>query len=333
MTRTTLALPIDVARLFDSTVSTAQISADTFQNTGDDTDLLESMIEDAEDEFHRATDNRMKIGTVGLPGTRETYEQQAYDISGHNAYKRNFSAVFSDYDRDQKTLELDRERILPFDPAAGDEVYIYRGLDEFGESWEDITAEQGESWDILNHRQGVFVFGTELYYESIVGDRGGLSRFSDDELSEVRFAITYRYGGLGGSRSTTAEATLDTSITDTETGSVAITDAAGVPSTSEVVVKIDREYLSVAFAPDAGTVDILKRGVRGTQAASHDADATIVYTPPAVRKAVSARAAEQLVVSGRYQDWLPDTEDDIDKDGMLEEFSGYWESTVGALSG
>jgi len=49
--RLTLAVPVDVARVFDSTVTQAQINQSTFQNSPDDDDLLASMIEDAEDEF------------------------------------------------------------------------------------------------------------------------------------------------------------------------------------------------------------------------------------------------------------------------------------------
>lgn len=332
--RTKLALPADVARLFDSTVSQAQLNADTFQNSGDDVDLLFSMIEDAEDEFHDATDDTMKIGTVGVPGTRETYEQPTYKISGHKLTKGTFSGVWSEYLPEQKTMQLDNQRVLPFDPNEGDQVYVYRGLeDNLNSGWEDVTDERGTMWDILNNRAGTFTFSPLETAEYLMdyhtgGLRGGVPSF----LKRMRFAITYRYGGLGGSRSTTSETSLSSSLNDTETGTVSVADGSGFPGTSQIIVKINREYLSVAPDPENDQMEILQRGVRGTNAAAHDGDDAVQYTPPAVRKAVASRAAESLVSSSRYSKWLPDNEDDISKDDLIDQLSETWDSTIAALS-
>jgi hypothetical protein len=333
-TRTTLALPIDVSRLFDTTVTQAQLNANTFQNSGDDTDLLLSMIEDVEDEFHDATDDTMKLGTVGIPGTRETYEQPAYKISGHKLTKGTFTGVWTEYLPEQKTIPLEKERVLPFDPTEGDEIYIYRGLDDsLGDGWEDVTDERGTMWDILNHREGTLTFSPIETAEYLMDYHvGAVSGSVPSFIKRMRFAISYRYGGLGGSRSTTSETTLAADLADSETGTVGVTDGAGFPGTSEIIVKIGREYLSVSPNPDTDEMDILERGVRGTDAASHDADDSIQYTPPAVRKAVASRAAQQLVDSSRYGDWLPDTEDDIDKSDMADSFQATWDKTVSALA-
>jgi hypothetical protein len=331
-TRLRLALPIDVARLFDSTVTQAQINSDTFPPSNDSDDLLASMIEDAENEFHQLTDSQMKLSTVGVEGQRETFEQPTYKISGHRTFKARYTGVFSDFDPDEKRIELENERLLPFDKAEGDRVYIYNGIGDGVNTWEDITDDQGDMWAILDHRRGTFVFDPEFAYEQIVGTRDGVSTVSAAARDSVRFAIRYRYGGLGGTRSTTATTSLDQSLTSSSTGSVDVTDAGRLPGTSEVVVKIGREYLSIRPDPTADTVEILDRGVRGTTAASHDADDEVQYTPGGVRKAVAAHAAENLVTSGRYQGYLPDTEDDLDRGDMLDQFSEMWDTTIAALS-
>ena len=336
MPRTELCLPIDVARtLFDTTVTQAQINANTFQNSSGDRDLLLSMIEDAESEFYDAVSDQMKVGTVGLPGTRETYEQVTYDVSGHEQYKRTWTGTGGGYRNTERTTNLQKSRILPFDPAEGDEAYLYRGMataNSSDDGWEDVTADQGDIWDIVNNREGRITLSPVAIEQSTRGSNHGLSVAGRNRLREVRLAITYRYGALGGSRSTTAETTLVNSLSQGTTGTVDIGDGTRAPSTSEVVVKIEDEYLSVTFDPDADTMTILERGVRGTTDSAHDADDVVFYAPPSVRKAVAAHAAENLVTSSRYSDWLPDTEDDIDKGDMLDQFSDIWTTTISALS-
>lgn len=331
-TRLRLALPIDVARLFDSTVTQAQINSDTFPPSNDSDDLLASMIEDAESEFHELTDSSMKLSSVGVEGQRETYEQPTYKVSGHRSFKARYTGVFSDFDPDEKRIELENENLLPFDSAEGDEVYVYNGIGDGVNTWKDITDDQGDSWAILDHRRGTFVFDPEFVYEQIIGTRDGVSTMSSAARDSVRFAIRYRHGSLGGTRSQTATTSLDQSLTASATGSVDVVDAGRLSGTSEVVVKIGREYLSIRPDPTTDTVDILDRGVRGTTAASHDADDEVQYTPGAVRKAVAAHAAENLVTSGRYSGFLPDTEDDLDRGDMLDQFTNMWDTTIAALS-
>jgi len=157
--RLTLALPIDVARAFDSTVTQAQINQSTFQNSPDDDDLIASFIEDAEDEFRLQTDVDMRVGRVGVQGKRETYETVEYKLSGHKQYRRKFSHATFDYSFREGTVHLDNQNILPFDPTQGDEAYIYWGLGGAGngEAWEEITDDRGEIWDIINNRAGEVV--------------------------------------------------------------------------------------------------------------------------------------------------------------------------------
>jgi hypothetical protein len=332
--RTNLALPVDVVRLFDSTVSQGQIDADTFQNTGDDADLLFSFIEDAEDEFHDATNASMRIGREGVSGARETFEQITYDVSGHEQYKRSWTGVAGDYRNTERTTDMNNERVLPFDPTEGDQAYVYRGMGA-GQSddWEDVTDEEGDMWAIVNNRAGRLAFSPVALQRAMRTTNQGLSIGGRNRLREVRFAISYRYGGLGGSRDTTSETSLSNSLAQSTTsGTVDVADGSGFPGTSEIIVKIGREYLSVRPDPANNQFEILQRGVRGTEAVDHDADDAVQYTPPAVRKAVASRAAHNLANSSRYQKWIPDNEDDISKTDLMQNLNDTWETTIAALS-
>lgn len=334
--RLTHALPLDVARLFDSTVSSAQLTADTFQNSPDDVDLLASMIEDAEAEFHERTDAEMRVGRQGVEGQRESYEQTTSKISGHKLAKGTFSGVWSNYLPEEKEMMLEQGDILPFDSAEGDEVYIYRGLQgNTASRWEDVTDQRGEMWDILDNRSGRFVFSPIETASYVLDSTGGIHGSFPSFLKRMRFAISYRYGALGGNLGRPAQTDLAAGLTDTETGTVAVSDGTGFPSgddTNAIVVLIGREYLRVVPDPANDQMDIVERGVRGTGGASHSTGDRVQYTPPSVRKAIASRAGMQLVTSGRYSDWLPDTEDSLDKSDVLDQFESTWTQTVEALS-
>lgn len=339
-TRLTLALPIDVGRLFDSTVSQALIDADTFQNSPDDGDLLASMIEDAESEFYELTDDNLKIGRQGLAGQRETYETVTYDLGGHNQYKANWTGTSTNYLPQEVNTGLKKTNVIPFDPDAGDEAYLYTGLGgkgvSAGDTWDEITDEYNETWGILNHASGRITFDPTLLYKSRLTGTQGVGIGGRNQLDELAVQISYRYGGLGGSRSRPTRTELAADLDDSETGSVDVADGTAFPtsgSSGSVVVLIDREYLSVDPSPDTDSMDIVERGVRGTTAAAHDSGARVQYTPPSVRKAVASRAGMTLLSSSAYSDWLPDTEDDMDKSERYDALEETWDRTVAALSG
>jgi len=301
--RLSLAIPIDVARAFDSTVSQAQIGADTFQSSTDDTDLLASMIEDAEDEWRVMTDDTMQISRVGVSGQRTTFEQATYKISGHKLTKATFTGVTTEYLPDEDYIMLEQSNILPFDSSAGDAVYFYKGLDETGDGWEEITDDENDVWQILDYREGRFVFQPTRLREEYFDTFGSAFGSVPSALKHLRFAISYRYGALGGSRGRATSTELGAGLTDTETGT----------------------------ANDQ--MNIVERGVRGTTATSHDSGDRVQYTPPAIRKAVASRAGMQLIGSSQYQDWLPDTESSLDKGDVYDNLESVWTTTVDAMSG
>lgn len=330
--RTVHALPTDVARAFDTTVTDAQIANNTFLGSGDDRDALYGMIEDAEAEFRNATNNEMRLSRVGSPGTRESYEIARYKLSGHKQYRRTFSHATFDYSLREGTVHLENERLLPFDSAAGDEVYIYKGLDNTP-TWEDITDEEGDSWEIVNYRKGTLsIDPNQLERKHSRSGRNGIGGLGSRQRN-IRLSLTYRYGTLGGSRSVAGQTGLDGSLNETETTTVSVDDGSVFPvGDGTIIVQIEEEYLRVEPDPTNDQMTVVERGVRGTRGAAHDSTDDVLYTPPAVRKAVAARAGMQLVQSARYQDFLPDSEADMDQSDVLAELQDTYEMTVAALS-
>lgn len=335
--RTTLAIPIDVARAFDSTVSQTQIEADMFQDSTNDVDLIQSMIEDAEDEWRLKTNDSMRISRVGVAGQRETFEQPTFKVSGHKLAKGTFTGVWTEYLPQEESIMLENQNVLPFDSSAGDAVYFWRGLAEDGNGWEDITAEEGDVWTILDHRAGRFQFSPQQLANELLDTLnssriGALPSF----LKRMRFAVSYRYGGLGGSRGRATSTDLSASLSQGQTGTVSVGDGSRFPtgqSAGSIVVLVDREYLRVVPDPANDQMDVVERGVRGTTDVAHDSGDRVQYTPPAIRKAVASRAGMQLINSSVYQDWLPDTESSLDKSEVHDNMEATWSATVAAMSG
>lgn len=334
--RLTLCLQIDVARLFDSTVTQTQLTNNTFQASMDDRDMLASHIEDAEHEFRQRTDATFRPARAGSPGTRQTYPQITYKPSGHEDYKRDWMGVAGNYDAEMVTRNLPDDRILPFDSAEGDEAYIFRGIGgASGNDWEDVTADFGDTWTIIDHRSGTVAFHPIELARTMQAHAQGIG-FRSDQLKRLRFAISYRYGNLGGSRSYAGATALGASINSSDTGSTAVADGSRLPDAGldggTVVLKAGEEYLRATVDPGADTIDIVERGIRGTNAASHANGDRVQYTPPSIRKAVASRAAMGLVSSGRYSAFAPESEDALDKDDLMDTFEATWTATVDAMA-
>lgn len=333
--RLTLALPIDLVRTFDHTVTQTQLANNTFQGTPDDLDMLASLVEDAEDEFRTVTDAEMRLSRAGTPGDMTTFDQVTYSVPGHENFKRNWSRVGGDYLIQEVTKDVAHNRILPFDPVEGDEAYIYRGVSRGSAGqWEDVTDRQGELWDIVDHRNGTLTFHPRELDRSMLAGTGGLG-VSSSRLSELRFAISYRYGAAGGARSSSGSTDLGAAITQAESTpfTVAVGDASRIPTTGggSVVLLLGSEYVRAEVDAVTDEITVVERAVRGTDAEAHASGDRVQYTPPAIRKAVAARAGMGLIQSGRYSAWLPDSDDAISKGDMLDRMQETWDDTVGAL--
>lgn len=334
--RLDLALPTDVfIDWFDTTVTATQIQNNTVLGSADDRDSLTSMLEDAESEFIDLTNAAVRPSREGTPGDVETFEQQTFSPPGHEAFKNQWSGSAQVYQPQEAELNLEHNRVLPFDPDEGDEVRVYRGMDPATDTqWDDITDDEGDLWTMLDHREGVLAVHPIEIFRAMMGTTSrGLSVRTTRR--DVRVTLTYRYGALGGSRSNAGETTLGGSgevLTASDTpDALDVADASRLPR-SECVVMIDEEYLHVTPDPDADTLDVHERGVRNTNAESHDADAKVKYTPPSIRKAVAARAGMSVINAGRYQSFLPDSDDEVDKNDMNDRMEATWNRTIEALS-
>ena len=329
--RLTLALPIDVARAFDAQVTQTQLESNTFQGSTDDRDYLASLIGDAEDEFRQHANVDMRLSRVGTPGRRETYEEVTYKLSGHKLYRQRFSHATFDYTNQDQELDVANGRILPFDAEQGDEVHIWRGLDE---GWEDITADRGESWELLNNVEGTLLVSAHEVRRAMHRHISGAA-FGSGRQTKLRLAVTYRYGALGGSRGFAGSTALAEGIDDTETGAVDVDDANRLPigeGGGSIVLLLGEEYVLAGVDLENDQIQIEQRGLRGTNAESHADGDRVQYTPPSVRKAVAARAGVQLILGSRYYDWLPDADDELSKDDMQATMEQTWERTIEAMS-
>jgi len=331
--RVSLALPIDVIRLLDVTVSDAQITNDQPLASGDDYDAFASAIEDAEGEFKRQVSLSSRVSREGIPGRTESFEQPTYKVSGHKTTKATFTGVWTDYLPQEAEVRLANDRVLPFDTAEDDEAYFYQGLDA-DSKWVDISDEQGESWDILNHRKGTLVFYPYDFIEEIIDVNLGGLRGIPTFLRNFRFAISYRHGVLDRSSSQVGQTELAASLTDSQTGTVAVDDVEVLSRgrvSSTAILRIGSEYLTATYDRSAGDVDIIERGVRGTTAVSHDTGETVMYVPPEYRKAIAARAGMQIGSSMRYSEWLPESDDSMSREEVVGELQEIWDGTLTAL--
>jgi hypothetical protein len=332
--RLSLALPIDVIRRIDVTVSDAQIADDQPLSTAGDYDAFAAAIEDAEGEFKRMVGLSSRVSREGIPGRRETYEEQTYAISGHKLTKGTFTGVWTDYLPEEQHLVLANDRLLPFDSEEGDEVYFYQGLNTDGDTWVNLTDEEGDIWQFIDHRRGKFVFDPYQLTEFILDDLTGTYRTLPTFLKEMRFAISYRHGILDRSSSQVGQTELGASLTDSETGLVSVGDVEVLSRgrvSSTAILRIGSEYVTAEYDRAAGDIDIIERGVRGTDAVAHDSGETVMYVPPEYRKAVAARAGMDIATSQRYRAWLPDADDSMDREAVIGELESVWMGIVDAL--
>jgi len=322
-------------RRIDATVDESQIDAAQVLSSADDYDTFASAIEDAEGEFKRLVGLSSRVSREGIPGKRESFEQLTYKVSGHHLTKATFSGVWTDYLPEQQDIPLANGRVLPFDTAEDDAVYFYQGLDA-DNAWTEISDDQGDVWDIVDHRGGVLAFDPYDLIDEVYGGVGDGVNLTPSFQKRFRFAISYRHGILDRDSSQVGQTALTNSITDTQTGTVAVDDVDLLSRgrvSSTAVLRIGSEYVTAEYDRGAGEIDIIERGVRGTDNVSHSSGVTVMYVPPEYRKAVAARAAMDLHAAGRYSEFLPDTDDSMDREEVIGQLEGTWQGIVRALGG
>lgn len=300
MARTHYALATDVIRRFDPTLTQTDLQSDDFIGY-DDLDAVQSRLEGVESTFERETEHALREVRVGAGSGSYEY---------HGASPLSFPLhVF-----------LDHRNIVPLDAAAGDVLEVRTGR----EQWTDITAKEGDEW-AMNHRLGKL---TLYRYPGF----GHLPTFH--RINERFVRLSYRYGALGGDQNAGGETTISEQVSGGSTPTVDVADANRLPRGAYTMLLGGSEYVGAQVAdPSADTVEITERGRRRTDGQqTHASGATLHYCPLAVREAIAAKTAQELVIYDDFVDRLVDTGDTIGSDKKLDEWESEWNRTVAQFS-
>jgi hypothetical protein len=211
-------------------------------------------------------------------------------------------------------ISLNNGDIQPLDASAGDTIEVRTGRD----SYEDVTAEEGDEWVIDNRR------GQLKLYRFLV------RRLHFEGPDERLVRLTYRHGALGGSRDEGAATTLSASVTSGDT-TLPTSDPSAFPTTpftAGLGTTAGFEHVRVTDI-DSGTGDVtVVRGVQRTSAEGHPAGATLQYVPPSVREAVAAGAAVLPALDDDTGTGIPDDGQLASRNDRVEELKAEWESAA-----
>jgi hypothetical protein len=317
-----LALQEDLRLVFDPSMSNAQLSNNAFYNTDDDADAVQSIVDNAESEFWQRVDSAFRLDE------RRRYEVHEVDRSGHRAYRLRFSRVGTRYSEGPVEIDLEHDRVFPFDTAESpDALEVRTGMGD----WEDITANSDDDWDLVDPSNGILL----VEVDNVARTHGVDIRRNVDK---VWIRAKYRYGARGGDVRVGGETTLAGSGTIISSGdstptTYSVDDASRLPPAPATLQIGESEYVSVSDVDEANdeiTVD--QRGKRLTSAADHDAGAVVHYAPLYVRTAVAKRAAIDMTQNDQYSEWLPDTDIPLDAPRKIDEWRNDWNDAVELLS-
>lgn len=289
---------VDPLRKFNPQLTEGTLdNEDYIQNA--DREQVRARIDAVSDEWDQTTGTPMREVRVGSAGDPRTYER--HDADRNQGYS-------------PLTVSLNNGDIVPLDSTSGDALEIRTGRD----TWEDVTDDEGDSW-VLDHDRG------ELKLYRLLANR---VYFEAPDERYVR--LTYRYGALGGGRNRGGETTLDSKVTDSET-SLSVADAARLPADGGVMLiasdTVD-EYVRVTDVNTSTDTLTVTRGTRATTAKPHSAGATVHYCPPAVRDAVAAKVARELLM---YDDWVDDLAnagDGLSDSDKLDTWQRAWDQAA-----
>lgn len=290
--RTYYAHPVDVLRKFSPTVDMSFLEEDRYLGSHD-LEKVVARIEEVEGEFESETRNPQRMDRRGVSGSPSTYEQQDASLW------RNQGGV---------KIWLDNTDVVPLDPGEGDVLELRTGRD----SWRDITALEGDRWE-MHHRDGwlrVFSRYKRHIWREVARDR------------IVR--TTYRYNGLGGQVGKPGETTLSAgAAADPPEASLEVDDPARLPPRGPCLVGGD-EYVRIEQNDHDGPVAV-DRGVRGTEPVALEAGDTVHHCPVDLRSAVAAKAAVELVRYDDHPEELPTPDDSVSHKDKMEDWDAEFE--------
>lgn len=289
------ATPESVARLLDDPPDQLRDKRRT---------VYQTRVNRASQEWDQSTGSPMRTIRVGAPERPESWEQHdARDARGAPPVR----------------VGLNYDNIVPLDPAEGDALEIRKGRD----TYEDVTDEEGDTW-IMDYKRG------ELKVYRFLINRAVFER-----VSERFLRISYRAGGLGGSRERGVSTVTTASVTDTDT-TLSVEDASGFPQ-APVVLFV--ENASGTEAVRATSVDVdadeitVERGVEFTTPDSINNEATVQYTPADVREAVAARATQQVMLNDDSDLAVPDNGQLSSRSERAQQLKETWDTAVARYAG
>lgn len=293
MTRLSYALPADALRRFDPTIDASDLGEDGVligEPGVDGRETVVSRIEGVEDDWDRtATPMRpVRVGSRDAP---------VYAGARGKGWPVD--------------VYLDHSNVLPVDPDAGDFVERRGGRDE----WRDITAREDTAWT-ADYRKGVL----QVYSLPGANSLPSLRRYKD------RFVrMSYRVGA-GGEQARAGRTTLTASVGTSADTTIGVENANRLPPSGGTMLLGGEEYVSVEAGD--GEATLVSRGLRRTEAATHDTGAEIHFCPLNVREAVAAKAARELVIYDDFVDKIRAGGSEIDPQKKIDEWQREWEETV-----
>jgi len=304
MSRLNYSLPSDVVRRAFGGVVTSAGTPDV-QTAIDNSELLGT-----QDDRETIT---ARLEAVESSWDREATPMRAVQIGSADA-PRYFDAKGSPW---PVKIYLNHMNIAPIDANAGDFIQTRTARD----TYTDITADEGTAWT-ADYEQGVIT----IYRLPGAGQLPAFHRIRDKFVK-----VNYRLAA-GGDLFNAGETTVTESLTDTQTGTVSVADASRLPRSTETMLLGGSEYVTVSGVDhDADTVSIDSRGVRYTDAESHDSGDTLHYCPLDVRDAVAAQTAREIANTELWSEAFFDS-NDIDRASMMEEWQREWDRTVNTYS-
>lgn len=293
MARTTYALPVDVLRRFDPTLTQSDLESDRLFDNEDEETIL-SRIEAVERKFDTETGHPFREVRIGTPDEPFSYEQHDADFRKYQGGVR---------------VWLNSYPVVPLDSEAGDTLELRTGTD----SWRDITDLEGDLYE-ANWREGTLTVYAHRY----------AGRWHHAALRK-NVRITYRVGAFGGDIDEGGQTELAEDVTDADETELEVKDARRLPARG-ILNLGGREYVHLTDRDIESDTITVTRGVRHTSAADDLEEGDLVhYCPENIRDAIAAKAARDLIKVDHIGDNLPTPEDDFTFSDWLEDLEAEWE--------
>lgn len=298
MARTLYALPIDVLRRFDPSLTQDQLEENELFGNDDEQTLL-ARLAAVERKLDSETGHPFRETRVGNPGEPFSYETHDSDFRRYQGGVR---------------VWLDHYPVVPLDATAGDTLEIRTARSE----WRDLTDDEGSLWE-ANWREGTITIYAPRY--------AGPWRHAAMQ-NNVR--VCYRHGAFGADPQEGGQTTLanDTTGDGTDT-ELDVADASRLPAGGLLNLGGVEYGHMTGRDLDADTITVT-RGVNHTDETSSSLETgdVVHYCPEQIREAVAAKATRDLILVDHIGDNLPTPQDDLSFNDWLGELEDEWQQAI-----